>query len=69
MTFRYKCLNSRCEHEFDFNHIPRDEPAVCPKCSASGKKLEKVFAPNVAIVVNGASAANNYGLKPGRRKK
>lgn len=71
VTFRYKCnpcsKRSKQDIEFDFNHIPRDELAECPNCSS--KDVEKIFAPNVAIVVKGASAANNYGLKPNRRKK
>lgn len=70
MTFRYRCLGEECLknlYEFDFLHVPKDEPAKCPRCS--GRDVEKVFAPSVAIVVNGASAANNYGLKPTRRKK
>lgn len=68
MTFRYACKNKKCKHEFDFNHIPRDSKAECPKCS--NQDVEKLFSPPVAaIIVNGASAANNYGLKPTRRKR
>ncbi len=70
MLFKYRCLEAEClkqEHEFEFHHIPRDEPAHCNRCSS--QNVEKLFAPKVSHSIKGDSAANNYGLRSGRKKR
>lgn len=52
MIFLYKCKNKRCGEEFEFMHVPKDEPAVCPKCSS--KDVEKQFAPKSSHVLKGS---------------
>lgn len=65
-----KILMYNCKKcgDFEFMHHPsvEEDPAICPKCG--NKKAKLVFSPRVDIVVNGASAANNYGLKRNGRK-
>jgi len=51
MIFLYRCKNKNCNAEFEFHHIPRDEPAVCSKCGS--KDAEKLFAPKATHILKG----------------
>ncbi len=32
--YNYNCSNEKCKASFTFFHLTKDEPAICPKCSA-----------------------------------
>lgn len=64
--FRYKCHN--CSHEFDtLTKYEQSEAIPCTKCASQDTEREGFPSKPASHVVNGASAANNYGLKPGGR--
>lgn len=60
----YKC--KRCGIEFEYFVVRSDDKPECPKCEAKEEDLEKQVPKNVSHEIRGASAKNNYGLKPGR---
>lgn len=65
--FAYKCAN--CSESFESleSYIIEHKPS-CPKCASSDCQRDDFNKKAPSGKVNGASAANNYGLKPNRGK-
>jgi predicted nucleic acid-binding Zn ribbon protein len=62
MRHLYKCQHKECEHEFEFFHHPKDEPAYCEECGSFN--VERVFAPKVSHVLKGTGwARDRYQTK------
>lgn len=63
--FGYNCLNPACLKPFETLVFSSDldKPQPCPQCASENTERESF--PTVAPThkINGASAANNYGLK------
>ncbi len=62
--FAYGCYS--CKHQFEtLEPYEPAEPTKCPACSSADCQRDPFNKKAPAGKVNGASAANNYGLKPG----
>lgn len=60
--YSYRCKKRGCKKLYEYFHSgPDDKKAQCPHCGSVDSE-KQVTAPS-GIVVNGASAKNNYGLK------
>jgi putative FmdB family regulatory protein len=59
-----------CKQEFEsLVHGNVEAGERCTNCGSTATEREDFPKKGPAIVVNGASAANNYGLKPERNSK
>ena len=66
--FGYQCPMCKTEFETIVKSDERDNPQECPKCEFEYCAREAFPSKPPLGIVNGASAANNYGLKPNKNR-